>query len=125
MSTQLALITVDEPVVVNEPGEDAEGAEESRTRTAPTAPGAANRVGSRRSPAARAAARRRRSGQIGWLDGRTIETGRHGVASARAALTEASRRAAAREEERTRRRQEDLARLADRTRHPAGRRQAA
>ena len=64
---------------------------------------------------------RRPAGHTGWLDRRTIETGRQGVAAARAALADANRRAHQREQERDARREAELARQADVIRHPATR----
>ena len=48
-------------------------------------------------PAAVPGAHRRSPGYTGWLDGRTISSGRKGVAAARAALADATQRVADRE----------------------------
>jgi hypothetical protein len=64
---------------------------------------------------------RRSSGHPGWLDHRTIETGKQGLAAARAALAEATRRAHERDEQREARRTRDLVLQADVIRHPATR----
>jgi hypothetical protein len=55
------------------------------------------------------------------LDRRTIETGQKGLAAARAALADATRRAHQRDQERMTRRERELARQADVIRHPATR----
>jgi hypothetical protein len=64
---------------------------------------------------------RRSAGHPGWLDHRTIETGKQGLAAARAALAEATRRAHERDEQREARRIQDLVLQADVIRHPATR----
>ncbi|MFZ4518674.1 MAG: hypothetical protein ACOYOP_09815 [Microthrixaceae bacterium] len=111
MTTQLALITTAE---VPAGGEQDTAEAQATARPAPRSRRRAARRGGRPGP-----------GQVGWLDRGTIETGRQGVAAARAALADASRRAHEREEAELRRREEQLVEAADRRRHPAGRRRAA
>jgi len=55
---------------------------------------------------------RRSTGHAGWLDRRTISSGRRGVAAARAALAAANERVARRESDAEIGRQRDLMRLA-------------
>lgn len=105
MTKQLALISVPDP---------APGADQDQARPAP-------RRTSSGSSARPPAGPRRGAGHPGWLDRRTIETGRQGVAAARAALAEATRRVHERDEQRTTLRDEQLARQADVARHPTTR----
>ena len=100
MTKQLALISL--------PAQDARPAgDDEQTPSPATGP--------------RSAGPRRAAGHTGWLDRRTIETGRQGVAAARAALADANRRAQRREQERDARREEELVRQADVIRHPSTR----
>ncbi len=105
MTKQLALISVPDPA----PAADQDGAR-------PTPAGTVGGAGARPP-----AGPRRSAGHPGWLDRRTIETGRQGVASARAALAEATRRVHERDEQRSTLRDQQLARQADVARHPAAR----
>lgn len=56
-----------------------------------------DRADSISTPPAAPGAHRRSPGYTGWLDGRTISSGRKGVAAARAALADATQRVADRE----------------------------
>ena len=69
--------------------------------------------------AAVAAPQRRSAAYDGWLDGRTINTGRKGVAAARAALADANQRVATRREQQDAARQEELAEQAKSVLRPA------
>jgi hypothetical protein len=116
MTKQLALISL--------PAPDARPAGEQEagtTSSSPTTPS----TGRRRTARGPAAAPARSAGHPGWLDRRTIETGKQGLASARAALADATRRAHERDQEREAARVQELARQADVTRHPAARHRRA
>jgi hypothetical protein len=121
MTKQLTLISLPDPDTTPAPEQAASpapGVRRLRQTSSPT-----------RSPRSTGAGRGtgtgRSSGHPGWLDRRTIETGRQGLAAARAALADATRRAHERDEEREARRIQELARQADVIRHPATRRHAA
>ncbi|MBS1838544.1 MAG: hypothetical protein JST64_12705 [Actinobacteria bacterium] len=113
MPTQLTLITVPAatavgPTASDEPAGDGAATEGTATRDAAVLP------------------HRRSADHTGWLDRRTISTGRRGVARARAALADATRRAAVAEAERASTRGAALARAADRfTGHPGSHDHAA
>ena len=91
MTTQLTLISV--PAAPSHP--DADGVDRAEdgqgvSSAGPQRPGpAVSSLGDRRTAAA---APRRSAGHTGWLDRRTIASGRRGVAAARAALADAHRR---------------------------------
>jgi len=110
MTKQLTLITL--------PAPDAHPVPEPGAAPTPPADRSARRGPRRPRPAT---VPRRSAGHPGWLDHRTIETGKQGLASARAALAEATRRAHERDEQREARRTQDLVLQADVIRHPATR----
>jgi hypothetical protein len=122
MTKQLTLISLPDPDTTAAP-------EEQAASPAPGARHLRRTTSTTRSPRStgpgRSGATGRSSGHPGWLDRRTIESGRQGLAAARAALADATRRAHERDEEREARRIQELARQADVIRHPAARRHAA
>lgn len=70
-------------------------------------------------PASAPAPQRRSAAYDGWLDGRTINTGRKGLAAARAALADANERVATRREQEDAARQERLVEQAKSVLRPA------
>lgn len=81
MATQLTLISVPTTPAAVTPGSNHPSERVGETPGGPGTPGAP-------------AAHRRSVDHTGWLDRRTIATGRRGVARARAALADATRRTA-------------------------------
>jgi hypothetical protein len=127
MTKQLTLISLPDPDTTPAPERAASPAPGTRRarRTTPTTSTSTGRA-LRSAPAGPGSATPRRSpDHTGWLDRRTIETGIQGLAAARAALADATRRAHERDEEREARRVRELARQADVIRHPAARRRHA
>jgi hypothetical protein len=121
MTTQLTLLHLPARSARPAGADEASGSDaQTPTRGSGRPIGASRRPATARTPR-RAAGTRRSADHVGWLDQRTIETGRQGLAAARAALADATRRAHARDEERVARRNEELARQADVLRHPSGR----
>ncbi len=129
MATQLTLISIPDQVVPKESldptdpsatstGLDAAEAHQSDDRTSSGAP---QRTASRPtvSPPTGDRVPHRATGHIGWLDRRTISTGRKGVAAARAALADATRRVAERESTAELDRKRDLALMAGGSTLPA------
>ncbi len=119
MTTQLTLISV--PAHSPRQGEDADAVDDRVVRRAPTLrrvpPPAATSDPAAVPPAASGAGQvgshHRSAEHQGWLDRRTISTGRKGVAAARAALADANRRVAARKEQDDAERQARLASVAE------------
>jgi len=95
MATQLTLITVPETPATDEAATDEATSDAGTASTEPVI------------------LPRRSADHTGWLDRRTISTGRRGVARARAALADATRRAAMAEAERSSARGAALMREAD------------
>lgn len=111
MTTQLTLISV--PAAPSHP--DADGVDRAEDGPRAASAGvqhprpAVTSLGDRRTAAA---APRRSAGHTGWLDRRTIASGRRGVAAARAALADAHRRVEERHSQEEADRADQLARQA-------------
>ena len=123
MTTQLTLISVPAMPARQDVGADApERLAAAPTEIAPVAslPAEAARSTNAGTVGAGAPAPQRRSAAYdGWLDGRTINTGRKGVAAARAALADANQRVATRREQEDAERQERRAEQAASVLRPA------